>query len=152
VQLPELELVEVCEIAITSTGPALAIRTGMRAVFVVAVVGLTIASGSCSSSTGDCPDTPPSSRSACDVSSLDCHYDPGTSCECDGEVWYCRTQTCPLGIPGTEPVTCSATDTGCDYSDWEHDCSCGCIDTPAGRYWDCIGGTIGSICPKAPQA
>ena len=99
-----------------------------------------------------CPDEAPASLSTCGDASLSCHYAPATDCDCDGERWYCQTRTCPLGIPGSEPVTCSATDTSCDYSDWEHDCTCGCVDTPAGRYWDCSGDTIGSICPKAPEA
>lgn len=98
-----------------------------------------------------CPDEAPPSRSACSDPGLSCDYDPATRCTCNVDVWFCQSNTCPAGIPGGEPVACSTSDAGCEYSDWEHDCSCGCIDTPTGLYWSCFGDTIGSVCPRPPS-
>ena len=70
-------------------------------------------------------------------------------CDCLGDAWRCYTidNPCPGGgLPSLEG-TCNPGDS-CDYSDWEHDCFCGCA---ANHKWDCTPGTIGStaVCPRA---
>jgi hypothetical protein len=102
-------------------------------------------------SSSSCPTTEPGQRSACATQSdVVCRYGTDTECECDGAAWYCVTSNCPPGIPGGQPLACTSSDDGCAYSDWEHDCTCGCQTSSQGRWWSCTRGTIGSICPAGP--
>jgi hypothetical protein len=99
-----------------------------------------------------CPASMPDPLDACSVDPNDvCRYGEFTTCSCTGHTWLCVSSNCPDGIPGADPVSCDASDTGCSYSDWEHDCDCTCVDTTGGRFWDCMGGTVGSICPMPPS-
>ena len=53
------------------------------------------------------------------------------------EAW----QSCPGDFRNPD-ASCVA-NTSCDYQDWEHGCSCTCVQ----NHWDCISDTIGSQCP-----
>src|ERR1041384_2699134 len=82
-----------------------------------------------------CPSTPPGQRSACETpDTMSCSYGTDTQCGCVGGTWFCTVNDCPPGIPGGEPLACASTDTGCSYSDWEHDCTCSCVASDQGRW------------------
>lgn len=68
------------------------------------------------------------------------------SCVMTGLQYWWACSNCPFG-EGDGPVACSTPGLGCNITTWEHDCFCGCTAT---GYWDCMPGTIGSHCPKAP--
>src|SRR6476619_1949183 len=95
---------------------------------------------------------------ACNQAGEGCNWSEGIDsgavsplhrCTCLGNEWRCTTiaNPCPGGgLPSSE-ATCNTGDS-CDYSDWEHDCFCGCASN---HKWDCTPGTIGSyaVCPRA---
>jgi hypothetical protein len=108
-----------------------------------------------SKSQSGCPAMQPDQRSECATNGdLSCSYGATTQCECAGpnSVWYCFTNDCPPGIPGPGGghLACAISDNACNYSDWEHDCSCSCESSAQGRWWSCVPGTIGSTCPRGP--
>ncbi|HEY5926060.1 MAG TPA: hypothetical protein VIV11_30450 [Kofleriaceae bacterium] len=69
------------------------------------------------------------------------------SCQCitTGDPWW-ACSNCPFSET-SDPVTCATAGIGCNITTWEHDCFCTCT---ASGYWDCMKGTVGSVCPTAP--
>jgi hypothetical protein len=140
--------------------PALPYGVAMKAI----TLALTLAAAACSNEpvagsdgTGRCT-AMIMDGDACNQVGEGCNWSEGIDsgsvsplhrCTCLGNEWRCTTiaNPCPGGgIPSSE-ATCNDGD-ACDYSDWEHDCFCGCASN---HRWDCAPGTIGSyqVCPRA---